>query len=243
MAEEENKNPGDDNQPPTQEQLATPQRDPDEAVFAEQAIQEYAAWVLDAFSQNTQTALDNFSAWAQGQAATQNAFNDSGFFAQAGQAFVEQMMAACGGADSPIGQHIIGQLNGPIDQAVRDEAEVSFFVTELSRSIRDVCWYLRDNLQAILSNQWDQLLDLAYEGSTEFVPVLHHFGLPTAETNPADLQGQLQSVAQAYAASVPKKQEEVEEEAPKEETAQAEEQEQQAEQAQEQFQQEKEAEA
>ncbi len=243
MAEDDKKNPGDDNQPPTEDQLATTQRDPDEAVFAEQAILEYAAWVLDNFSQNTLTALDNFSAWIQGQAETQQAFNDNGFFAQAGQSYLEQMMAACGGADSPIGQCVYGQLDGAIDQAVRDEAEVSLFVNELSRATRDVCWYLRDNVQAVLANQWDQLRDLAYEGSTEFIPVIHHFGLPTAETNPADLQGKLQAVASAYAAAVPKKQEQAEEEAPKEETAQAEEQEQQAEQMQQEFQQEKEAEA
>jgi hypothetical protein len=93
----------------------------------------------------------------------------------------------------------------------------------------------------VLAGQWDQLRDLAYEGSTEFIPVIHHFGLPTADFKPAEMSSQLTSVAQAYAAAVPKKQEKAEEEAPKDETAEAEEKEQEAESAQEEFQQEKEA--
>ncbi|HZS42576.1 MAG TPA: hypothetical protein VFF06_37355 [Polyangia bacterium] len=241
MAEDDKKNTGEDaNQPPSEEQLATQERDPDEAVFAEQAILEYAAWVLDQFQQNTQLALDNLTAWVQGQTETAT-FNDAGFFDQAGKSFMDQMMSACGGSDSPIGQTVFAQLDGAIDQAVRDESEASLFIEQLSRGVRDIAWYLRDNLQSVLAGQWDQLRDLAYEGSTEFIPVLHGFGLPTAEMNPADLSTQLTSVAQAYAAAAPKKQEKVEEEAPKEETAEAEEKEEEAESAQQEFQEEKEA--
>jgi hypothetical protein len=241
MAEDDKKNTGENaDQPPTEEQLATQERDPDEAVFAEQAILEYAAYVLDQFQQNTQTALDAFSSWVQGQTETQT-FNDNGFFDQAGKSFLDQMMAACGGADSPIGQVVFSQLDGAIDQAVRDEAEAPLFVEQLARGARDASWYLRDNLQSVLAGQWDQLRDLAYEGSTEFIPVIHHFGLPTADMNPTDLSSSMISVAQAYAASGPKKQEMAEEEAPKEESAEGEEKEQEADAAQEEFQQDKEA--
>src|SRR5438552_9205825 len=103
MAEDDKKNTGEDaNQPPTEEQLATQERDPDEAVFAEQAIMEYAAWVLDQFQQNTQMALDNLSGWVASQTDMQT-FNDAGFFEQAGKSFMDQMMSACAGSDSPIG--------------------------------------------------------------------------------------------------------------------------------------------
>ena len=243
MAEDEKKNPNEDpTQPPTEDQLATEQRDPDEAVFAAQAIQEYAAWVLDTFLQNVQAATDNFSAWVMGQ-TEQTTFNDAGFFDQAQKAFTGQLLDMCGGASSPIGQVLVQQIGDVVDMAMRDESQATMFIDQMWRAARDTAWYLRDNLQAVLSGQWDHLLDLAYEGSTEFIPVIHHLGLPPADWNATDLSGNLIGVGEAYAKAVPRKQEEAMEEAPKEEEAggDAEEKEAEAEEAQEDFQEEKEA--
>lgn len=242
MAEDDKKNPNEDpNQPPTEEQLATEKRDPDEAVFAEQAIREYAGWVIDTFLQNVEQATSDFAAWVSSQ-TEQATFNDAGFFDQAQKAFSDQILSMCGGADSPVGQVMASQLNDTISMAIRDESEASFFIDQMWRAARDGAWYLRDNVQAILSNQWDSLLDLAYEGSTEFIPVIHQFGLPPADWNPSDLSGNLIATGEAYAATVPKKQEEAMEEAPKEEgsSEEGEEKEAEAEEAQEEFQEEKE---
>ena len=213
--EDDNKKPGSDedqNNANEEAMLQTQERDPDEAAFAEQAIHEYATWVLNSFRENVETALDTFSAWVQSQADIQQ-LDNAAHFEQIGQAFMDHMAQLTGGLDKPIGMEIASQMQGSIDMAVRQEKESTYFINELSRSARDISWFLRDNLQGVLSGQWDQLLDLAYEGSTDFIPVLHQFGLPVADWTPADLTQKLQDTSQTYLASVPKKQEDAEKEA------------------------------
>ena len=59
MAENEDKQLEDEDGPPPEAILETEQqRDPDEAVFAEQAIHHYADQVLDQFRQSVETALE-----------------------------------------------------------------------------------------------------------------------------------------------------------------------------------------
>ena len=88
------------------------------------------------------------------------------------------------------------ELEGLVDWAAREEQETSFFVEALSHAARDFTWYLRDNLQSVLTNEWDQLRDLAYEGSTDFIPALHAFGLPKAEWSPSDMHGTMIAIAE-----------------------------------------------
>ena len=198
----------DDDKPegPTQAQLEQ-ELDPDQAVFAEQAIHAYAVWVLDQFREQLVASIEAFGAWAL-SVNEDKALDSSAFMNGLANVAEGQLVQLFGGRDTPVGAHLSGLVEGPIDQAARQEQEVAFFVAEVSRAARDACWYLRDNLQAILSNQWDQLRDLAYEGSTEFIPVLHQLGFPTAELNGADLQATLQSEADRYKASLPKQKEE-----------------------------------
>ena len=213
--DDDSKKPGqgdDQNNANEEAMLQTQERDPDEAAFAEQAIHEYATWVLSTFRENVETALDQFTAWVQSQADVQQ-LDNAAHFDQISQAFMDQMGQLTGGLDSPIGKEIASQLQGTVDMAIRNEKESGNFINELARSARDVSWFLRDNLQGVLSGQWDQLLDLAYEGSTDFIPVLHQFGMPVADWNPADLTQKLQDTSTTYLASVPKKQEEAEKEA------------------------------
>ena len=194
--------------PPPEAILETDkQRDPDEAVFAEQAIHHYAAEVLEQFGQNVETALSAFTAWVESQNDPQ-AFDNAGFNTQIGDVFLEQMMSACGGRDTPIGGAMFDELDGVVDEAVRQEEETSYFVTALSRGARDFSWYLRDNLQSVLSNQWDQLRDLAYEGSTDFIAALHAFGMPKGEWSPTDMQSTMVAVAEQLRDATPKTPEE-----------------------------------
>jgi hypothetical protein len=212
--EDDKKKPGEgggDDNANKEVMLGEQQRDPEEAAFAEQAIHEYASWVLDTFRENVQTALDSFLAWTQSQTDPKQ-LDNAAHFDQIGQAFMQYMGKLTGGLDKPIGKEIGAQIGGMMDQAVRDEKESTYFIGELSRAARDVSWFLRDNLQGCLSGQWDQLLDLAYEGSTDFIPVLHQFGMPIADWNPQELQGKLQEVSTQYLSQLPKKQEEAEKE-------------------------------
>ena len=214
MAEEDKKNTGEDaNQPPTEEQLATQERDPDEAVFAEQAIHHYAAEVLEQFRQSVENALGAFTAWVESQNHAET-FDNAGFNTQIGDVFLQQMMSACGGMDTPIGAAMFDQLDGLIDEAVREEDETSYFVDALARGARDFTWYLRDNLHGVLSNEWDQLRDLAYEGSTDFIPALHAFGMPKAEWSAGDMQSTMVAIAEQLRDKAPKTQEEAVEKDP-----------------------------
>ncbi len=215
MAENEDKKLEDGDQgPPPETILETEkQRDPDEAVLAEQAIHHYAADVLEQFRQSVETALGAFTSWVESQNDPQT-FDNMGFNTQIGNVFLEQMMSACGGKDTPIGAAMFEQLDGIVDQAVRQEEQTAYFIEALSRGARDFTWYLRDNLEGVLSNQWDQLRDLAYEGSTDFIAALHAFGMPKAEWSPAAMQGTMVAMADKLRQSTPKTQEEAVEKDP-----------------------------
>jgi len=217
MAENEETKLEEEDGPPPEAILDTEQqRDPDEAVFAEQAIHHYANQVLDQFRQSVETALSAFTAWVQSQNAGE-VFDNAGFNTQIGDAFLHQMMSACGGQDTAIGAAMFDQLDGLIDEAVREEDETSYFVEALSRGARDFTWYLRDNLQSVLGNEWDQLRDLAYEGSTDFIPALHAFGMPQAEWSPMDMQSTMVTIAEKLREGAPKTQEEAVEKDPEQE--------------------------
>ncbi len=223
MASEENQdNPGEDEDKPPSETMLEKQRDPDEAAFAEQAIQSYAQWVLDIFRANADAAFDNFSAWVMGQDPA--VFNNAAHFETIAQASLKFVGHLCGHAHSPVGQVLAGQVAGIVDQAVRQESEAPQFIEELRRATRDASWYLRDNLQAVLAGHWDKLRDLAYEGSTDFIPVIHHLGLPAADWSSEEMTHKLKHSSEAYAKTVPKQQEEAvaqQDGGPKEEQAQA----------------------
>jgi hypothetical protein len=217
MAENEEKELEDQEGPPPEAILETEkQRDPDEAVFAEQAIHHYAAQALDQFRQGVEQALSAFTAWVESQNDPET-FDNAGINAQIGSAFLEQMMSACGGKDTPIGAAMFGQLDSLIDEAAREEEQTSFFVEALASGARDFTWYLRDNLQSVLSNEWDQLRDLAYEGSTDFIAALHAFGMPRQDWSPTDMQSTLVAIADKLREGKPKTQEEAVEKDPKQE--------------------------
>lgn len=217
MAENEEKELENEEGPPPEAILTgEKQRDPDEAVFAEQAIHHYAAEALEQFRQSVETALSGFNAWVESQNAAET-FDNAGVNAQLGSAFLQQMMSACGGQDTPIGAAMFEQLDGLVDEAAREEEQTSYFVEALARGARDFTWYLRDNLQGVLSNEWDQLRDLAYEGSTDFVAALHAFGMPRQEWSPADMQSTMVAIAEKLREGTPKTAEEAVEKDPKQE--------------------------
>jgi hypothetical protein len=195
----------DEDQPNKEIFLEEGQRDPDEAVFAEQAIHHYADDVLDMFREQVDAAMSQVESFLSGQ--VQKDQLDDGYFLQnLGGAFLEQAMNAFGGADSPIGRALFSDLASAIDQSVRGEQSIPF-VQDLNTAMRDAAWYLRDNLDMILSNQWDELRDLAYEGSTDFIAALHDYGLPDIDFDPNSLSQPMMDVTQQYVDALPKEQE------------------------------------
>ena len=217
MAENEEKELADEEGPPPEAILETGnKRDPDEAVLAEQAIHHYAAQALDRFRDNVETALSAFSAWVESQPSSE-LLDNVGFNTQIGEVFLQQMMSACGGKDTPIGAAMFAELDGLVDEAAREEEETSYFVDALARGARDFTWYLRDNLHGVLTNEWDQLRDLAYEGSTDFIAALHAFGMPAPNWRPADMQSTMVAIAEQLRERTPKTQQEAVEKDPQQE--------------------------
>jgi hypothetical protein len=217
MAVDADKELEEEDQPPSETVLETEeQRDPDEAVLAEQAIHHYAHDVLDRFRESLDNALSAFTAWVSSQNDSEM-FDNPGFNAQIGEAFLEQMMSACGGKDTPIGAAMFAQLDSLVDEAVSQETETSFFVEMLSSGARDFTWYLRDNLQSVLSNEWDQLRDLAYEGNTDFIQALHAFGMPKPDWSPTEMSSTMVAIAEKLREGTPKTQQEAVEKDPKQE--------------------------
>ena len=205
--EEEGKRPGEDEETPPSEVFLAPTWDPTAAAFAEQTIHEYATWVLDPLRETLADAFESFSDWTLSQ-ADHASFNQGGFLDQIGRVYLDQMMALFGGSSSPVGRSLFSMLDGAVDQTVRQEVEVGPALVELSRAARDACSYLRDNFPAILSHQWDELCDLAYQGSTDFIPVVHQLGLPSAEVNGTEITNRSIAQAEAYRSSRPRAQEE-----------------------------------
>jgi hypothetical protein len=208
MAEEEDKKQ-EGGEPPPETILETKvqERDPDEAVFAEQAIQSYASEALEVFRDKIQTGLDGVVAWIDSQPNREELANGA-LTARMGQAFQHQMMQACSGQDTPIGAIAFRELDFLLDEAIRDEQDPSLFVQELSTGARDFAWYVRDNLQAILTNEWDQVRDLAYEGSRDFVPALHALGLPQFSWTAEGMQSGMIATGELVAQQRPRTQEE-----------------------------------
>jgi hypothetical protein len=223
MAEEEQKK-GEGAPPPPSETILSSgeqERDPDEAVIAEDAIHSYAASALDHFRETSEKALDGVTTWIQNQASIDD-FNHKGVTAKLGSSYLDLLLNACGGMDTPIGAKLYEQVESEVDWAVRNEIEATSVVNTLSRTVRDFTWYIRDNLQFVLSHQWDQLRDLAYEGSTDFVALLHGLGMPQFSWSGDALQSGMVAVGENVLANKPKTAQEAMDKNPK-----AEEQEQQ----------------
>ena len=109
--------------------------------------------------------------------------------------------------DSPMATAIYPMLATAVDGATRGNQAQSF-CQDLASALSDASWYLRDNLQMVLSNQWDELRDLAYEGATDFIPALHAYGLPQIDFDSKALSQPLMDQAQAHLDLLPKMKEE-----------------------------------
>lgn len=216
MAEDDKKTPDPEGTPPSETLLETEQRDPDEAVLAEQAIHSYSAEALDQFRQQVETALGNVTAWVDSQGGKLDA---GAIGPQLGDAFLKQMVSAGGGMQAPIGAAMHDQLDSEIDSLVRDEQEAGRIVDGMATAARDFTWYLRDNLQSVLSHEWDQLRDLAYEGSTDFIAALHACGMPKMDFDGAGLESGLIAVGETKLGQQPKTEDEAIERDPEQEQA------------------------
>lgn len=197
---EDKKKPGDGAPPPTSETiLAKPTKDAGEAANAEHSIRGYLTERLAEWNEQMQDAIDTLDTWIASQTQeAQAGFDQRGYFDALGDRFLGELYDVAGGRGTPIMDALAGEANNTVSFAQHSEFEAHYFLVQLQRSVRDACWYVRDAAPSVLSNQWPELLDLAYQGSTEFVPALHALGLPLRNFKPAELSGRLVEHAQAW---------------------------------------------
>lgn len=196
----EKKKPGDGAPPPPSETvLDVDDKDPSAAAGAEHAIRGYLTERLAEWNEQMQDAIDSLDSWIASQTEeAQAGFDQRGYFDSLGDQFLGELYGVAGGRGTPIMDALAGEASNTVSFAQHAEFEAHYFLVQLQRSVRDACWYVRDAAPSVLSNQWPELLDLAYQGSTEFVPALHALGLPLRSFNPADLSARLIAHAQAW---------------------------------------------
>jgi hypothetical protein len=204
--EEEKKLDDDEDQPDKEIFLEEKQRDPDEAVFAEQAIQHYVSDVIDMFREQVDAGMSQLQDFLSAQ--TEKEQLDQGAYLDVmGQAFLDIAMDAFGGADSPVGREMYGDLAAAVDVGM-SAGKAHDFVKELKHGLKAAAHNLKDNLQMVLSDQWDELRDLAYEGATDFIPVIHAYGLPPIDYDASQLSTPLMGLSQQYLDSIPEEKQE-----------------------------------
>lgn len=205
--EEEKKLGGDDEDKPDKEIfLEEGQRDPDEAVFAEQAIHHYVSDVMELFHDQIEAGMSQLEDFLAAQTDKEE-LDQGAFMDVLGQSFLDVAMDAFGGADSPIGKVLYSDLAASVDQGMA-AGKAHAFVKELKHGLKDAAHGLKENVEMMLSDQWDELRDLAYEGSTDFIPAIHAYGLPPIDYDSNQLSAPLMDVSQEYLDTIPQQKEE-----------------------------------
>src|SRR5438874_7847282 len=124
-----------EDQPDKEIFLEGQERDPDEAVFAEQAIHHYADDVLNLFRDHVDAAMSELSGFFSAQ--TDKEELDNGFFLQElGGAFLDLAMDVFGGADSPIGRALYSSLAASVGDAAFSE-NAHHFCKDLKTALHD----------------------------------------------------------------------------------------------------------
>src|SRR6185295_7439670 len=109
-----------------------------------------------------------------------------------------ELQEIAGGKGAPIMDAIATETDSTVSWAEHSESDLYQFVNYMRRGLRDACWYVRDCLPSVTSQQWPQLLDLAYGGSLDFVPALLQLGLPSINYKPQQFTDKLIAHATSY---------------------------------------------
>ena len=210
--EEAGKKPGEPGQDPTQETILEEKQDDAGGGQASDSIRYFIKDRLAEFYDDMEGAIDNFEAYLGGQTAEfQTAFNQRGFFSFLGDRFEEDLFQITGGAQ-PMMTALVGEVHNATSQAEHSSGNIGNYINNaLRRGTRDACWFVRDAAPDILASHWKQLEALAADGSNQFIPALHHLGLPSVAFNPGEFTKTLIGHADQYRRTMGIKQKEVEE--------------------------------
>lgn len=207
---EETAKAGADGQDPVQETiLETQEKDGDGDMEAEAAIRIFVRDRLSDFVEEINQAVDTLEAWAVSQDDdTKGQLNDRGYFDMVGGAFEKELMALAGG-HTPLMDGMLEVVHDSMAFAQESEHDIGNFFNEgMRRSVRDASWFVRDAHTSMLSNEWPQLLELAANGSDQFIQALYQLGLPNRSFKPQDFAQKLVGHSEAYKKSLGPKQKE-----------------------------------
>ena len=221
---EEKKQGETEDQPPVAETiLASNTRQPDETVVAEDAIRGFTTQRMSDFYAQVEGAIDTLESWIMTQGEDAKAvFAQRGFYDSIGDRFISQLLDVAGGKGTPIMDALARETDNTVSWAMHAESDMGQFINYMRRGARDACWYVRDALPSIVASQWPQLLDLAYEGATDFIPAMHAMGLPGLSFKPAEFSDKLVAHADAYRKAIePKKEKAVDQQVASDEKKQA----------------------
>ena len=171
----------------------------DNTVEAEMNIRSFVGRRLEEFHNQVQGAIDKLEIWILSQSdESRQSFDTYGFFGFLGDAFIRELHLLAGGKGAPLMDVIAREVYNTTSWAQHAEHDVGGFIYHMRRSIRDASWFVRDNVGAVLSNQWPQLLKLGAEGSYDFVGPLLQLGLPSVNFNPAEFGDRLVADVKAH---------------------------------------------
>jgi len=186
---------------------------------AENVIRGFLRDRLFEFYQEVELAVESFEAWVRTQQQEfQTAFNQRGFYDFLGQRFLHEMREVVGGPGKPLMEGLVREIYNAISMAEHSSSNLSLFIhNALKRGTRDACWYVRDSAPYLCGDRWSDILQLAANGSDQFIPAVYQLGLPSRAFKPAAFSDKLRNHAEAYRRAMGLKREEVAEKQPQKE--------------------------
>jgi hypothetical protein len=190
--------------------LLEAQKDPEAQGNAENSVHGYVRERLENFIQEMDTAFDAVEAWVISQSDDRKAgLNQGGYFDFLGGQIEAQLFALSGGP-APLMTALVGELHNANDFAARTTPDISLYLAGGPRSgLKYGAWFVRDAVEGLLGDKWRDVLSLATNESSQFIPALHQLGIPKFDFDPLQMAAALQASSEQYLATTASQQDEV----------------------------------
>lgn len=171
----------------------------DKTTEAESSMRSFIGERLEQFHAQVEGAIDSLEQFILSQSGEgRTAFDTQGAFEALGRQFMGELAFLAGGPGAPIMDAINRSVYDTLSFAQHAEADAQGFLYHMRRSIRDAAWFVRDNISAILRDQWLSLVKLGYEGAEGYIGPLLQLGLPSVSFDPALFADKLVKDAEGF---------------------------------------------
>jgi hypothetical protein len=174
---------------------------------AERAVHTFIRETLERFADSMWDASDLFKGWAASQAEYATVFSQPGFCQFIGDRFLEELF---GMAPGPLMKALVDEVANGVAVALQDASDLAVFVDNgFTFAVNDACAYVRDNAASLLDKEgkWEEVIHMAADGGTHFIPILHHMGLPPMNASATLMSDRLAALGDAYRKKMDAKQE------------------------------------